>query len=399
MISVDEANKIISENIPKAAVEEILLEKAFGKVLKENCVTDRPQPPFNKSLMDGIAISFNDYKKGLRTFNIIATQSAGINSVIIKGEGNCSEIMTGAMLSSGTDTVIPIEDIEVNNELAEIKENAPVSRHQFIQKEGSDLPTNTVILNEGQRLYAPQIAIAASIGKNTVKVSKFLTVAVVETGDELINIDQRPEPYQIRRSNSYFICTAINQTHLMSAKSFHFKDDKKELKKQLGALLETFDVLVLSGGVSKGKFDYVPQVLEELSVKKCFHRVSQKPGKPFWFGISSRNKPVFALPGNPISTQVCTYRYVIPQLLKSLGAETKNEYAQLNVAIKKPKDLTFFLPVKIVQSDDGCLIAEAIFTSHSGHLMSMAASEGFMEIAGSSADIPAGFSGPIYRWI
>jgi molybdopterin molybdotransferase len=218
----------------------------------------------------------------------------------------------------------------------------------------------------------------ASVGKSNALAKQLPKVAVISTGDELVDIDQQPLPHQIRRSNSYALLSELKKLHC-TPNAMHIRDDEKELSVSLRKALQENDVLILSGGVSKGKFDFVPQVLEGLGIKKLFHRVSQKPGKPFWFGADN-NKTVFALPGNPVSTFMCFHKYVKPWLLKSLGAPADDRSAVLARDFSFPADLTYFLQVKI-KNEEGKLMAHPHPGGGSGDFANLKEVDGFLELS------------------
>jgi len=398
MITVKDADKIIEENIKPFPTVELPLEKAYGTILHEDIRADRDLPPFAKSLMDGVAIKLDSYSKGNRVFTVEGIQSAGIAALKLKSENGCTEIMTGGVLTKGADCVIPVEQVSLKNGTVTIEEDLVLQRCQNIRSKGADHKKGEVLIKKGTFVKAPQIAIAASVGKATIKVNHKPKIAVISTGDEIVDIHEDIKPYQIRQSNSYFIKSALDQTGMFVAEKFHFPDNVKILRRQLAALLEQSDVLILTGGVSMGKFDYVPQVLSDLNVKVLFHKVKQKPGKPFWFGKSSEGKPVFALPGNPQSTQIGTYRYVIKHLFKACGQEKKTELIRFKNAFELNTKFSFFLPVKVTSTQKAICEAIPIKTGGSGDLASLGQSDGFVEIPAEHETVPAGFIGQFYRW-
>ncbi|MBP9853295.1 MAG: molybdopterin molybdotransferase MoeA [Candidatus Omnitrophica bacterium] len=398
MISIQEADQIILKATKPFPIVERPLLKSYGAVLIENIKADRDMPPFDKSLMDGLAIRIESYKKGNRKFLVEGTQSAGIPALSLKFADSCTEIMTGAVLSEGCDTVIPIEDVTIQEGKALVKDGLALKKGQFIRSKGSDHKKGEILIPKGNILGPVQIATVAAVGAAQVKVSAKPSVAIISSGDELVDLDVPVEPYQIRKSNSYFIQAALEKTQLFDTALFHFKDNLKVLIRQIGAIIERYDVLVLTGGVSMGKFDLIPQAMKELKVKVLFHKVQQKPGKPFWFGISSDGKPVFALPGNPVSTQMGTYRYVIPSLQRALGLEPAEEFVQLNEEFTPDTPLTFFCPVKLEKTKDAILTARPQIFKGSGDFASLALSDGFIEIPSGTKVIKPGTTARFYRW-
>jgi len=369
MISPSEAIRVILHQAKLFPIETIPLSKSVGRVLRENIISDRHQPPFNKSLMDGIAISFDVWQKGQRTFNIEAIVPAGVAPKPLKKNTDCVRIMTGAMVPKGCDCVIPLEQIHIEGDTAQCKDWTMIKKHQSIRLEGADGKKGEVLLKSGCRLWAPHIGIAASVGKVKIKVSALPKIAVISTGDELVDIHKPIKQYQTRLSNSYALQALLNQAQLGETEIFHLRDQEELLLRGIKDLLTKFDLLILSGGVSMGEYDYVPKVLNQLGIKQSFHMVSQKPGKPFWFGMA-RSKPVFALPGNPVSTQICAYRYVIPYLKKASGLDVKQEFIPVLDRVTIQSDLTHFLPVA-----QGRLIK----INGSGDFSSLALADGFIE--------------------
>jgi molybdopterin molybdotransferase len=401
MISVLEAEKIILDqaHAVRIASQFQRLEKAYGRILREDIAADRDQPAFNKSTMDGIAVRFDDWKKGQRAFKVEGVMPAGQPALKVNIPDGCVQIMTGAVVPGNYDCVVPIEQVTLEGGSAVIKEGSRIERGQFIRYQGADLKKGEVILSAGAYLLPPQIATAASFGRSKIKVSAKARVAVISTGDELVDIDRKNiRPFEIRKSNSYALDAMLIQTGLCETEIFHFADDKKLLLRELKKALNKFDILVLSGGVSMGEFDFVPQVLEELGVQVLFHKVAQKPGKPFWFGKNKNGKIVFALPGNPVSTQICAYRYLIPYLHKALGLPYNVQWAILNEEYSSNTDLTFFVPVKIFSEDNATLNASPVTTGGSGDYASLSQADGFLELEASRKHFPQGFIAPYYSW-
>ncbi|HPH47854.1 MAG TPA: molybdopterin molybdotransferase MoeA [Chryseolinea sp.] len=317
MVNVKEATSIIQTSIYRPVVQKVEIEKAVGRVLAESIVADRDFPPFNRVAMDGIAILFASWKEGKHSFFIEAIQAAGEPQKKLNDKGNCIEVMTGAMLPEGTDTVIMYEDLKIENGVAIIL-NIDISIQKNIHVRAQDVRSGEVLLNPGMILSPAEIALLASVGKNEVEVLSRPRVSIVSSGDELVAVKATPAPHQIRRSNTYALQAAM-LTLGCDSDTFHLPDQKESIVKALREMILKYDVIILSGGVSKGKFDYIPDALKEIGIKKLFHHVNQRPGKPFWFGVSDEGKIVFALPGNPVSTYMCFYRYIKPWLYKSLG--------------------------------------------------------------------------------
>jgi molybdopterin molybdotransferase len=387
MISVEEAAGIIFSNLYKPTTEVVALREAHYRVLAESVVADRDFPPFDRISMDGIAIQFDAWKNGRKEFQVEGTHAAGDPQKKLHSSAACIEVMTGAMLPDGTDTVIRYEDMEIKSALARVA--APLVEHgQNIHKKGIDSRQHDVLLTPGIILSPAEIALLASVGKAQVTVFRLPKTAIISSGDELVGIDQIPAPYQIRRSNTYAIEAAMMPFH-WNADQFHFPDQKEVLLASITSVLEKHDVVILSGGVSKGKFDFIPQVFEEMGVKKLFHHVSQRPGKPFWFGVSPEGKIIFALPGNPVSTYLCFYRYIKPWLLKSLGVEAPGLTAELAADFSFPPNISYFLQVVVVVKN-GKLMAYPEAGGGSGDFANLKRVTGFLELPPETSNFKAG---------
>ena len=383
MISVQQATEIIRANTLTAPIEEVPLTAALGRVLRESIRADRDFPPFHRVTMDGIALRFEGIQQGMETFQVAGVQHAGSPPQSLTDASHCLEVMTGTVLPKGADTVVRYEDLAFSqsngSDFARLKV-VPKRSGENVHRQATDRQAQDMLLSAGRRLSPADIGVAASVGKLTLKVSQALLVAVISTGDELVDIDQEPLPYQIRRSNAYALSAALNQAGAQT-ELFHLPDNPLLLQQDLGSLLQRFDCLVLSGGVSMGKADFIPGVLTELGVEKLFHTVAQRPGKPMWFGQSNEGKVVFALPGNPVSTFMCTYRYVLPWLSASLQQKPQPvPKAVLAEPVTFSPPLTYFLQVQTFQDDQGRLMASPFPGGGSGDLANLIESQAFLEL-------------------
>jgi molybdopterin molybdotransferase len=377
MVTVAEAERIISAHTKDFGVEQVGLDKALGRTLAENIYADRDLPPYNRVTMDGIAISYSAFEKGIRTFSIRATQAAGDTPEDIQNDGECIEIMTGAAIPATLDTVVRYEDTDIKNGTASVTIEA-VRKGQNIHRQGEDRKQDDVVLRSGCIIDATAIGIAATVGMKTLPVRRNPKVIILSTGDELVDIEDQPKPYQVRRSNSYSI-KAVLQNYQLQADMQHLPDDPDILNRELKKLLEKYDVLILSGGISKGKFDYVPEALEALGVNKLFHGVKQRPGKPFWFGAHERAL-VFAFPGNPVAAFMCLHRYFLQWHFENTGLSIPRPAATLTDDFTFNPALQYFLQVHLHISDQGQLLATPLEGHGSGDLANLVDSNAFMEL-------------------
>jgi molybdopterin molybdotransferase len=379
MISVEEATSIILSHPFIPSIEKLEITKATGRILAQHIEADRDFPPFDRVSMDGIAIPFEAFQKGIRSFNIQDVQAAGKPQLKLTGEIDCIEVMTGAILPEGTDTVIRYEDLEIKNKVAVVITNE-IIKGQNIHLRGLDARKKDKLLSPGHKISPAEVALFASIGKSHIEVYASPRVALISTGDELVGVDEVPLSHQIRRSNSYALQSALAELGLSSTQ-FHITDQKEILKKKLNEILASHELILLSGGVSKGKFDFVPEVIESLGVKKLFHGVSQKPGKPFWFGRSDKHT-VFALPGNPVSTYLCFYRFIKPWIQKSFATDYSIPSAILAEDFLFKPALTYFLQVKVT-NESGKLLAYPKQGGGSGDFANLKEVDGFLELPAS----------------
>lgn len=398
MRSVHEAEQLILRHVIPFSRAEVPLEKAYGCVLQEEVIADRDQPPHNRSTMDGIVIRSSIYSAGRRTFAVEGIIKAGDPPVSLTNPEQCFEIMTGALIPDGCDCVVPVEKVQMVDGEAWLEEET-LAPMQNIHAKAADYTKGQVLLKPGTRLTPQRIAIAAAVGKSKIKISVPPSVALIGTGDELVEIDQPVKPFQVRRSNVYTLEAVLHQRGYTSTQRFHIRDDERTLYDSLLSILKKFDILILSGGVSMGKYDFVPAVLEKLGIEVVFHKVKQKPGKPFWFGKQKTGKVVFALPGNPVSTQVCTYRYVLPYLTAAAGAKADPPlFAVLAKDMSVKGELTSFIPVRISPMPDGSLSAAPVTYAGSGDYASLAATDGFIQCDPKPEIYPKGSAVPVFVW-
>ena len=399
MISVEEAKNIILQNIQDFGVEEIPFIKSVGRILKENILADRDFPPFNRVSMDGIAIDYKEYSSRLRSnkqlsFKIEGIQAAGSKQLSMQNSENCIEVMTGAVLPNNCNTVIRYEDITIKNGVARINIDA-ISHAQNIHNKGKDGKVGDILIQQNTKISAAEIGVLATVGKSTVKVAKQPKIMIVSTGDELVGVEETPLEHQIRRSNVFTLVSLLERLNIPS-ETAHITDDKPALKQKIKSFLQEYDVLLFSGAVSKGKFDFLPEVFDELGVEKLFHKVAQRPGKPFFYGKTDTCN-VFGFPGNPISTFVNCLAYFYPWYYKSVGIKVEEETAILNADVSFKPNLTYFLQVKL-SSRFGHLIATPIKGNGSGDLASLVHTDAFIQLPKEQIEFKKGEVFPIIRY-
>jgi molybdopterin molybdotransferase len=245
-----------------------------------------------------------------------------------------------------------------------------------------------------------EVGVAAACGYGTLVVSQVPKIAVVATGDELVEVESAVAAHQIRRSNDYAIRAALIAAGYPNVSRFHLRDVRHEIEHLLWHIIAEFDVVVVCGGISKGKFDFLPAELERQGVRKIFQGVAQRPGKPLWFGVSARKTPVFALPGNPVSSYTCLHRYVLPALAHASGLpRVQPRLAALAGAVTFKPALTFFLPVKVSSGPAAELQATPEPSNTSGDFAGLLRADGFVELPAGFAEFPAGTVAPYWEWV
>ncbi len=378
MISVQQASQFFTDHLR--------LNKA---TLNEAIRADRDYPPFDRVMMDGIAVAFEAFAQGLRAFKVEGIQAAGEASKILTDKKSCLEVMTGAPLPRGCDLVIPYEHLEIVSGVATITRELERERFQNIHAKGSDCKQGEIVLKAGAAFNGPHQGIAASMGVD-FNLSRSSKILIISTGDELVEIHQAPLEHQIRRSNVYALKASLELNGYTQVSMDHLKDDALAVAQHYEKNAPHFDVMIYSGGVSKGKFDYLPGVWMEMGVTRYFHQVAQRPGKPLWFGQDEKQKTlVIGLPGNPVSSLVCLHRYVIP---------ARKMFVKLAEEIVFKNDLTFFVPAKLDYNADGTVWASPLKIKNSGEFTALAESDGFLELPAEGKVFAKGEAYAFWPW-
>lgn len=416
MLLPSEAEKLILASVPVLPAEDCPLSRALGRVLREPIRADRDMPPFDRVTMDGYAVRIDDDNANngaaaRRAWRVIGLQAAGASPLAIKNADECVEIATGAMLPAGANAIVPYEDTTRDGAQMMLTVSATATSApaigQYIHRRASDYPQGSIIVRAGARMSPREIAAAAACGCAVVRVSAQPRIAIITTGDELVEIfEAAPAPHQIRRSNDLALRSALQEADYPDAECFHLCDDAPEIEQRLKRIIAEYDVVLVTGGVSKGKFDYVPDALAKLGVEKKFHSVAQRPGKPLWFGVAAQARasasatvvPVFALPGNPVSTHICFYRYVLPALARMSDAAPA---APLTVALAEPPanpafvQLTRYVPV-VLRED--LALAHPVESNTSGDFAALVGTNGFVELPPSPKPCGKGDLVRFYPW-
>ena len=407
LITVQEAETQIRKQLSTLPVETVSLLDAHGRFLREDLIADRPLPPFDRVMMDGIAICYESFADGQRHFPIEAIQAAGEPSRSLSSPDHCIEVMTGCALPSGCDCVIPVEEIEMCDQSATLIESCHPKHRQHIHPMGSDTPQGNQLLKTGTQLQAPELTIAASCGYTNINVTRLPHIHIISTGDELVAPHETPLPHQIRRSHATALCSAIANQHLGIVTEEHIHDSPDAIHNAIETSLEQYDVLILTGGVSKGKYDHVAPVLQNLLGDPHFHGIAQRPGKPMAFWSTTRainsasegkegckrairaddgaakgreecKRTIFALPGNPVSVMACAARYLFPALTRILSDQWPEPmHLQTTGNFRCPSHFTGLVPSTL---HHGKLKLHP--ASNSGNFLDLAGTHGVAELPG-----------------
>lgn len=382
MILFEDALNIVLQTETHLQSEEVYFHDALGRILAEDVTSDINMPPFNKAAMDGFAIRESDIENEL---TIIETIAAGQTPQKKLEAGQASRIMTGAPVPDGADFVIQVELSEMVDDNTVRFTGHP--KNNIIGK-AEDVKTGDVVLRKGQQIDARQMAVLASVGWHRPKVYKQPMVGIISTGDEIIEPENKPTDAQIRNSNGHQLIAQVIESKAI-ANYFGIVDDSYEstynaIKKGI----ETCDILLLTGGVSMGDFDFVPKIMADLGVDILFNRVAVQPGKPTTFGRRD-NKVVFGLPGNPVSSFVQFDILVKPLIYKWMGYDYICPCVKLPVAadFKRKKDARqAYLPIKINES------GKVVFTEYHGsaHIYALPASDGLAIIPKGTKELNQG---------
>jgi molybdopterin molybdotransferase len=350
MIACEDAIVLVLKNAPAPQACEIELTRSAGTVAAEDILSDIDMPPFDKAVMDGFAVAASSVGEPPATLKIIGEARAGapFRGTVKKGEAVC--IMTGAPVPEGASAVIKVEETEESDGYVKLK--AGVRPGQDVHKKGSYISKGTRVKSKGERVNVSDIAALASVGRGFVKVWRRPAVSVLSTGDELAAASDRPSGARIRDANQPMLISLLARDGIPANGLGIVRDDEGALRTAIKKGLEG-DILIISGGVSAGRYDRIPELLAMEGVERVFHKVDIKPGKPLFFGKKG-DKMVFGMPGNPMSAFVCYLLFVRPAILKMMGVHDpiqKMERGVLRQDIERSDLRKEFVPVEIFKDD------------------------------------------------
>jgi molybdopterin molybdotransferase len=390
VIPVEEALSTVLRAASPLPPEEIDFTQAPGRILLEDVVSDIDMPPFARSAVDGFALRSDDVREVPATLRVVGTVPAGTFPRMRIESGQAVSIMTGAPVPVGADAVSMVEQTREESDRVTILERPAPG--QNVSPRGSEVRAGDVVLRRGTRMDPASVAVLATVGKTRLLVSRRPEVAIAATGDELVSPEAIPGPGQIRNSNGFSLlaqCRAVGIDALYLGVA---SDTPASIRERVERGLEA-DVLLLSGGVSAGRFDLVEQVLAELGVEILVDAVALKPGKPLVFGVTKHGKLVFGLPGNPVSTMVTFELFVRCALARMEGAldpVRSTLRARLLGPISSRGQRRAYLPGWIRAESDGELSARPIPTRGSADIVAFAKSNALLIVPENGERLEAG---------
>ncbi len=356
MINAEEALLIILNSVPTLEPVTLALEHALGFALAEDIISLENIPSFDNSGMDGYAVRAEDVHQVPVTLKIAGEIAAGSVPQTVLRQGEAMSIMTGAPIPRGANAVVQIEWTEPAD-ASGVKILRSVSQHHNIRRLGADIQQGANVLTRGSVLRPQEIGVLASLGKRFVKVYRKPEVAVLTTGNEVLDIDRPMVAGKVRNSNAYSLVASVGQTGCTAYNLGIAKDEQDDLQQKISEGLKK-DLLITSGGISVGKYDLVMETLKALGVEIKFWKINIKPGMPLMFGLYA-GKPVFALPGNPVSTLITFLQFVKPALMKMMGYQADNTRimlcAMLEEEIKKTDGKRHFIR-GVLSNNNGSLV-------------------------------------------
>lgn len=352
-----EAIQRIESEIHPLAVKILPMKSVLGRVLREDVIAQASIPPFDNSAMDGYALHKNDVLKIPTEVLVDAEVSAGMNPTTPLSPGSCTRIMTGAKIPVATEAIVPLEwTTELNPQTIQLHRRPEPGA--FIRRAAQDASQGAVLIHEGEQITPPVIGMTAAAGYTQIKVSRRPRVAIIVTGEELhLSPSIALPPAKIYDTNGPGLAAQVLEAGGIVLHSKQAKDKDSSLKQNLKSSLDA-DVIVISGGVSVGKYDSVRQDLQDLGVRQCFWRVRQRPGGPMLFGLLGK-RLIFGLPGNPVSSAICFQQYVRPAILALMGAKELHPpriTARLGSSVKKKAGRYHFVRGKAKQQQGGQII-------------------------------------------
>lgn len=385
MLQVEEAQALVMAEISLGVAESVPIADALGRVLREGIIAAHDSPAADNSAMDGYAVRAEDVDAAPVTLEVIGDIPAGHPTTAHLRPGTAMTIMTGAFVPAGADAVVQVELTDGRTDLVTL--SRAVMRGANIRRRGEDMLAGDLILREGVRIGAAEMAVLAGAGRSTVMVGRRPTVAILSTGDELIEVGDAPAPGKIVNTNAHLLAALVREAGGIPRSLGIVRDTRDATIAAFEAALES-DVVISSGGVSVGAYDFVKEALDALGAETKFWRVAMKPGKPVVFSRRG-DRLLFGLPGNPASCFVSFHLFVRPALRKHSGEEgdclLPVVRARVTTAIRAVADRRLFTRVHVV-ARDGELVATPLTAQSSGALTSMTGANALAVVTGDVAE-------------
>lgn len=394
MFSPFDAEEAIRSHMLFFPTEDCPLEYAGGRVLRAPVETDRDLPPFDRVMTDGYAMRLGGDGAdgaGRREWRVTGRQSTGMIPLSIDADDECVEVSAGAALPSGANTVAPREEVvRVGGKITITGACAP---GRFVRRRGADRKQGGTVCAPGARISSGVIAAAAACGCASVRVSMVPRIAIVTAGDEFVDVSNpSPSPHQTRRSVDRALRAALIGTGYARVDCVHVRDVGSEVVDRLKRVIAEHDIVITTGGVSKGRVDSLAEVFARLGMERKVEGVAQRPGKTFWMGVTVRGCVVFGLPDNAVSSYVCLHRFVLPALAHASRADEERVLHAMPAGdFEASPAVTSYAPVRVEETADGARIAHAVQADASGEIGSLAGTDGFVEL-------PPGWSGGAVRY-
>jgi molybdenum cofactor synthesis domain-containing protein len=392
MIPVAEAIRIVLAHASRLGIDSVVIDNCVGRILGEDIVADTDLPPFDRAQMDGYAVRAADVANAPARLDIVGESAAGAGWHHEMKAGEAVRIMTGAPVPAGADAVQQVELTREANGSHSVEILEPVELGRSIVRRADEIKAGETVLRAGEDINAQTIATLASFGYAQVRVGRRPRVAVMATGSELVNVDERPGRDQIRDSNNYMIEAYAKLAGATVERLPLAGDDRDELKREMTAAIERCDILITSGGVSMGVYDFTKIAFKDLGAEIFFERVALRPGKPTVFGRIG-NTLVFGLPGNPVSVAVTFNLFARAALRAMQGANEptlRHDHAVLCRDVKGSPDRESYLPAVLRTDEKGTLLAEPLKWGGSSDFVSFARATALINVPAIGNRVPAG---------
>jgi len=399
VITLDEALQILEGETRALDTIELPLERARGHVLAEPIAADRDFPPTDRSAMDGWAVRAADAAAPGAELEIVGEVRAGqpVGGIRV-GPGQAVSIMTGAIVPPGADAVVMVEKTAQVAGAGRVRIDDTPRRGQHVRRRGEDLARGATALEAGSPIHAPEIAALAAVGRTTVKVVRRPVVSVLTTGDEIVEPERTPAEHQIRNSNAPALATQLAAMGIEARVLGIVGDERDDLRRRIERGLAG-DVLLITGGVSVGKYDLVAETLAAAGMRRLFHKIAVKPGKPILAGRRG-DCLIFGLPGNPVSSFTGFVLLVAPALRRMLGYRrwaNRAQRAPLAEPLRVPPGRESYLLARLEPADEGWTVRRVSHTG-SGDILALARANAFIVCPASGCDHPAGAPVPVLPW-